>query len=503
MAFDKARAAQDCWSKKPISERAHVVAHFVEKLAGDSELLKTLTEETGKPYFEAACIELLYSAELARFYTSRTGRSALRDQRRAHGFFRQKLSQVRRLPYGVVGVIAPFNWPLLCGFADAIAPLMAGNAVVLKPSPLTPLTSVHIGKLWRSFHADGGTSELTELLQVVPGGAEAGQAVVDHADMVFFTGGAQAGRRVAARAGHRLIPCVLELGGKNPMLVTRDAPMDAAVQAALWGGFIRSGEACVSVERIFVETAVADAFVSRLAERASRLRVGPPGLGPGDDPDLGPLTMPGKKESLTELVMEALDQGAQVVSGGWPPFAKPPPGNAPAAEAPVPSGVQDTPTYLPPTVIDHVTPDMRIAREEFFGPILPIIRAENLDEAVTASNALGVGLSASVIAGSRQRALAFAKRLKSGNICLNDALIHYFCVEAPLAGMGASGLGQRHGREGLLQFTQPQTIVYDRPLLSPVAATVKRILPFPHRAWVARILGFILKAFYRRLLRRR
>lgn len=470
----RAKAAGLAWRALGVKERARLLRGLARRMARDEKLLHTLCAETGKPRFEAEFIEVLYTAELMRFFTGRKGQRALRDEKRSHLFFSQKQSLVRRIPYGVVGVIGPFNWPLLCNFADAVAPLIAGNTVVVKPSPLTPLTSQRMVELWKEADLP------SDVFQVVNGGRICGEALLDEVDMVFFTGGNEAGAKVAAHAGKRLIPVVLEMGGKNPFLVLPDADLDQAVHGALWGGFVRSGEACVGTELLFVPEDRGDEFVEKLGKRISELRVGPPatsGQNDEHDADMGPLINPAQPDKLRAWIADAVEKGATEIT----------PDTKTRGQGPL---------FVSPTIMDGVTLDMAIANHESFGPVVGVVRYKTVDEALELISKLPGGLAAAVYGRNESRAMDVARQLNAGSVCINDTLVHYFCVEAPLGGSHGSGLGTRHGVEGLRQFTWAQTIVRDRWYFRPIANLVKNMLPLPHQARTARLLRWVVRMFY-------
>src|SRR5574338_619041 len=259
-AVARARAAQRAWAALPFADRARALRRLARRLAADPELVPTLMRESGKPRFEAEAIEVLYACEMTRFATGSAGRRALRDEVRRPFLLATKRARVVRHPYGVVGVIGPWNWPLLNNYGDAIAPLAMGNAVVLKPSPVTPLTSLRVERLWREEGLPEG------VLQVVVGGPEVGEALVGLADMIHFTGSQATGRKIGQAAAARLVPCVLELGGNSPMVVLADADLERAARAAVWSAFANSGQVCIRTERLNVEAPLHDRLVQRCVE---------------------------------------------------------------------------------------------------------------------------------------------------------------------------------------------------------------------------------------------
>lgn len=466
-AVARARAAQPSWAGLPWRERGRPMRRLAARARADEELAQLISSEAGKPLFEAVGFEVAYLCEVTRFLSGSAGRGALAETRRASLIFPHKRARVTWQPHGVVAVIGPWNFPLLNNFGDAVAPLLAGNSVLLKPSPHTPRTSRRMQNLWHECGLPDG------VFQVVEGGAETSNALVDACDMVFFTGSLAAGRQVAARAGERLIPCVAELGGKSAMIVLADADLRAAARAAVWGAFAGAGQVCIRVERALVEEAVAEEFTRRVVEETAKLR-----LGNGGDVDVGPVMLQEQVERCERLVADAVARGARVVAGG--------------------ERRQDlSGLFFSPTVLDGVPPEARVACEETFGPILPIVRVADAENAIRLTNASHLGLAGSVWSRGQTRALAVARRLETGSVCLNDVLVNYFFVSAPLGGIKNSGLGFRHGAESLRQFCTPRTIVEDRPMFGPIANWLRAQLGFPYRPNVLKILRRLLKVIYR------
>jgi acyl-CoA reductase-like NAD-dependent aldehyde dehydrogenase len=463
----RARAAQVGWANRTFRERGRLLRRLAARLRSDDELVRLICVETGKPAFEAFGFEVAYVSEVVRFFVGRQGRAALATDTRSSLIFPHKRARVGWRPRGAVAVIGPRNFPLLNNFGDAVAPLLAGNSVVLKPSPHTPKTSLRVQALWRELQLP------EDVLQVVLGGADVGRQLVDACDMAFFTGSVSAGRKVAAQAGERLIPCVAELGGKSAMIVLADADLQAAARAAVWGAFAGAGQVCVRVERALVDRAVADEFSRLVAAETKKLRLGPDG-----ESDLGTVALPGEIERYQRQVEDAVQRGACLLTGG-------------GAQGDRPGGC------FAPTVLDHVSPQAVVAQEETFGPILPILRVGDLDEAVRLANASTLGLSGSVWSRDRKAAQAVARRLVTGSVCINDVLVNYFFVAAPLGAARRAGLGFRHGPEALRQFCYPQTVVADRRGLGWLAAWIRKQLGFPYRRRVLDVLRWLMKVIYR------
>jgi acyl-CoA reductase-like NAD-dependent aldehyde dehydrogenase len=471
-AVARARAAQPAWGALPFAKRGVALRRLARALRDDPGFLDTLIGESGKPSYEAEAIELFYTLELTRYYTGRSGRRALRDDLRHPLIFTNKRARVIHHPRGVVGVIGPWNWPLLNNYGDCVAPLAAGNAVILKPSEHTPLTSLRVLELWRKLGLPA------DVFQVVPGRGAAGEALVERADMIFFTGSQSVGRR-AARAGERLVPIVAELGGKSAMIVLADADLPRAAHAAVWSSFAHSGQVCVRTERVLVEASVADRFVALCADEMARLRQGPqplPSRGRDGEVDVGAITFAPQLERAKAHVADAVAKGARVVTGG----------EARGGEG----------RFFAPTLLADATPGMAVMREETFAPVMPVMRVSGPEEALRIANESTLGLTGSVWSRDRARARDLARRLEVGSTLINDVLVNYFCVEAPLGGVKASGLGFRHGPEGLRQFCRVETVLEDHPLLGWLSPLLQRELTFPYRARTQRLLRWFMRWFY-------
>ena len=471
-AVARARAAQPAWAALTPAERGSALRRLARRIRDDARLTETLVAESGKPHQEAEGIEIFYLLELTRFYTGRAARRALADDLRSPFVFAFKRARVVQHPRGVVGVIGPWNWPLLNNFADCVAPLMAGNAVLLKPSEWTPLTSLRVAELWRELQLPDG------VFQVLPGHGAVGQALSDQCDMIFFTGSQKVGRQVAARCGERLIPVVAELGGKSPFVVLADADLAGAARAAAWSAFAHSGQVCIRTERVLVEESVAERFTALVTSEVQALRQGPSRSPPADDEiDVGAITFAPQVARAEQQIADAVARGARVLTGG-------------GRRVDLPG------RFFQPTVLDGVTPDMAVAREETFGPVLPIVRVRDAAHALRLVNESPFGLSGCVWTRDLAAGLAFARQMVAGSVCINDVLMNYFVVEAPLGGVKASGLGVRHGIEGLRQFCRIETIIEDRPLLGRIAPFVQRQLMFPYRSRTLGLLRWLMRKVY-------
>ena len=436
-AFDRARAAQRGWAQRSVREREAVLLRFHDLvLAEQAELLDLLQAETGKARVHAF-EEVSVAAVVSRHYGCRSA-AYLRPRRRSGVY--PVLTQVTevRHPKGVVGQITPWNYPLALLVDDAIPAFAAGNAVVTKPDTQTALTPLRA----RELMIEAGLP--AEAWQIVIGdGPVVGPEVVAHADYVSFTGSTRTGRDVAQRAAARLIGASMELGGKNAMLVLADADLDKAAEGAVRACFSSAGQLCVSIERLFVAREVADAFLARFTARTRALRLGNT-LGWGAD--MGSLVSKRQLDNVVRHVEEAVDNGARVLAGGR---ARPDVG----------------PLFYEPTVLEGVDAASAVCAEETFGPVVSVYRFDSEEEAVAQANSTPYGLNASVWSRDTGRGRRIALRLHSGTVNVNEAYAAaYGSVAAPMGGMGDSGVGRRHGAEGILKYTEGQTVAVQRLL---------------------------------------
>ncbi|WP_128379149.1 succinic semialdehyde dehydrogenase [Streptomyces cavernae] len=442
-AFERARKAQAVWAQVPVRQRAAVLLRFHDLvLDRQAEVLDLIQLETGKARLHAH-EEVQGLAIEARHYGRRAA-AYLRPKRHTGAIpTLTKVTELRH-PRGVVGQIAPWNYPLELSVGDALPAFVAGNAVVMKPDTETCLTA-----LWaRDLLIEAGLP--AEVFQVVLGeGPVVGPEVVKHADYVSFTGSTRTGREVAQGAAARLVGVSLELGGKNAMLVLEDADLDKAAAGAVRACFSSAGQLCISIERLYVHESIADDFLDRFAARTKAIRLGT-SLAYGAE--MGSLAGERQLKAVSRHVEEAVAKGAKVIAGG---IARPDVG----------------PYFFEPTILDGVEAPMAVCAEETFGPVVSVYRFKTEEEAVELANSTPYGLNASVWTKNGRRGREVAARLRTGTVNVNEAYASaYGSVQSPMGGMKDSGLGRRHGSEGILKYTEAQTVAQQR--LLPLAPSL-------------------------------
>jgi succinate-semialdehyde dehydrogenase/glutarate-semialdehyde dehydrogenase len=399
------------------------------------EVAQALTRETGKPLAEALGGEILVALDLARFYAAESRRlfDAPWLTPTSLSMWRKRI-RVSHVPLGVVAVVSPWNYPFMLAAGVVLPALAAGNAVLLKPSELTPTSGALLGDLLRESGVPDG------VMTVVQGAGATGAALTAAAvDKVFFTGSVATGRKVALSCAERLIPCSLELGGSDPAIVLEDADVGHAARGIAWGRFTNAGQTCVAPKRVFAVGAAYEPFVAALGDAVRSLRAGPAG---SEDAQRGPLIAPAQRTLLEGQLADALERGATIAAQGTAP--------------------DDGGSWFRPTLLTGVTPDMRVMREETFGPLLPVLRVRDADEAVARANESEFGLSASVWSRDPERARAVAERIEAGTVAINDVTVVAGMADVPHGGVKSSGSGRSHGSAGLLECVRTQTLIDDR-----------------------------------------
>jgi succinate-semialdehyde dehydrogenase/glutarate-semialdehyde dehydrogenase len=429
----RARAAQPAWAARSFAERAKVMKRARDILIRRQEdFIDVIVRETGRSRVETIMMEVFAACDTLAYHAKHAAR-ILADEKKPLHLMRNKRLVITYRPLGVVGVITPWNGPFILGLNPSVQALMAGNAVVVKPSEVTPFS----GRLVAELFQEAGLPE--GLLSVVIGDGETGAALIDAGvDKISFTGSIATGRKVGEACGRNLIPCTLELGGKDPMIVCADADLDRAAGGAVFGAFMNTGQYCCSTERVYVVEPVAQAFTDKVLHKVRALRQGRDG-----DFDLGPMIWPRQLEVIERHLDDARQKGAKVLTGG-----------------------RRSPTlgdlFYEATLLADVTHDMLVMREETFGPILPIMRVKDEEEALRLANDSTYGLSANVWTRDDEKAMALARRIASGSICVNDCSVTYGALEAPFGGRKSSGVGHVNGDSGLRGYCHPTPVIFDR-----------------------------------------
>jgi acyl-CoA reductase-like NAD-dependent aldehyde dehydrogenase len=437
---EKGRAAQKRWEALGVAARAALFKDLRKWLyAHEGEFTDTISREGGKPIEDAFYLEWVYAMSSLEYW-AKTAPKVLADKRR---FARNRLfvgnSVVERhVPHGVVGVIGPWNYPFVNSIGDAIPALLAGNAVILKPASKTPLTSLLMAR---------GMKEVgfpDDIFQVAVGPGAVGGAMVDHVDMIMFTGSGEVGKGVARQAVERLIPFSLELGGKDPLIVLDDADVQKAANHALYYSLVNGGQTCMSIERIYVHTSIYDEFVERMVAGIDKISFGDPVDGVGTV-EVGAMTVANQADIIAEQVEDAVKKGAKIVRGGK---------KVERADGAV---------YFEPTILTEVKHGMEIVDEETFGPTIQIMRVQDTEEAIRLANDNQYGLAAAVYGKDLRRAEAVARRIEAGTVAINDSLVFWAELQLELGGWKQSGAGDgRHGTVGILKYTKTQGLFISR-----------------------------------------
>jgi len=433
----RARQAQPQWEAIGFDGRARIMRRAQKWMLDNADrVLECVVQESGKTYEDAQLADLGYTVTALGFWAKEAGKY-LADERVPswnNPVAAGKKLVIRYVPLGVVGVIGPWNYPIANSFGDCIPALMAGNAVILKPSEVTPLSSVLMADMMREC----GLPD--DVFQVATGDGGTGAALIGQVDCVMFTGSSRTGKAVMRAAADALVPCYLELGGKDPMIVCADADLERAANAATFYSMNNGGQVCISVERCYVEEPIYDEFVSRVTDKVRALRQGEPtGVG---TVDVGAVIFPPQLDIVDEHVRDAVAKGAKVLTGGHPH--------------------SERGRYYEPTVLVDVDHSMRLMQEETFGPTLPIMKIANAEEGVRLANDSAYGLQASVWTGDADRGEELARRIEAGVVCVNDAQINYSALNLPMGGWKTSGVGTRHGANGIRKYTKTQSLMVTR-----------------------------------------
>lgn len=460
-AVARAAAAQVRWAAAPVRDRMRIFSRFAELLCDQKDsIAAVISREAGKPEAEALSTEVMVVLDTVKYLQNHVP-AFLKPEPVPHAnpVMKLKRGTLLREPYGVVGIISPWNYPFSLPSIQTLTALATGNAVVLKPSEFTPYSSLELEKLLRAAGLD------PNLLQVITGDGSAGAALLAaNVQKVVFTGSVATGKRVAQAAAARLLPVVLELGGKDPMIVLEDADIDVASSAAVWGAFMNAGQTCLSVERCYVQEKIYPKFLEKCVEKTNKLRIGSsshplrreqhgetnaqarvpvPQESRDSGIDLGPMIHERQLSIVQTLVDDAVARGARLLAGG----------NA---------LTQLGPNFFAPTILADVDHSMKIMREETFGPVLPVRSFKTEDEAVALANDSEYGLAACIFTNDRKRGEALARRIQAGTVMVNDVLTCFGISEAPHGGIKASGIGRTHGRFGLEEMVWPKYVDSDR-----------------------------------------
>ena len=429
----RARKAQRAWAILPVEERCERLMRFRDAMVDRAEeLVEVLVAECGKPKVEALQ-EITLVVDLTTYYCREAPRILATHELPLH-LMRHRRAMVRYAPRGVVGVIAPWNFPFVVPMGDVIAALVTGSAAALKPSEVTPLIAQKAKEIFDS------TGMPEDLFAVVFGFGATGQALIESGiQKLVFTGGTETGRKVAAACGRELVPCVMELGGKAPLIACADADLERTARAIVYGGFFNSGQVCIGVERVYAHRDVHDALLSRVRDLTAKLRQGDPET---TEVDIGAITFPKQIDVAKKHIEDALAKGAELVCGGK---QKPGPGQ-----------------FFEPTVLGRCSHEMTVMTQEIFGPIVPFMRVESDDDAVRLANDSHLGLNAYVFTKDRAKGRRLAERIEAGSVVVNDVLTNYACAEAPFGGTKLSGFGRVHGDDALRDMAEAQHVNVDR-----------------------------------------
>lgn len=463
-AVAKARAAQPAWASLSFRERGRVILQARKlMLAERDEIAILVSRETGKPIAEALSMELVPVLD-AMHYFAHASENLLSPQKIDIGQYglMGRSSSIVFKPLGVIGIISPWNFPLATPADEVVMALMAGNAVVLKPSELTPLIALKLGNIFTRAGLPAG------LLEILTGDGSTGAALIDaRVDKIMFTGSVATGKRVAEAAAKYLTPVVLELGGKDPMIVLADADLENAARGAVWGAFANAGQACASVERCYVQESIAPKFIELVVAETRKLKQGP---GSGESVDIGAMSNERQLQIVADHVDDARQRGAKVLTGGR-------------------RGENHDGLFYEPTVLTSVDHNMTIMRDETFGPVLPVMTFKTEAEAIQLANDSVYGLTASVWTKNIARGQRIAERIEAGTVMVNEVVYTHGIAQTPWGGVKESGYGRTHGRLGLLELVYPQHIHVNRISFLP------DLWWFRYSAGAGKLFGGLAKHF--------
>ncbi|MBQ0795200.1 aldehyde dehydrogenase family protein [Zhongshania sp.] len=454
-AVESAHRAQKAWAKSSFKQRRAVLQHILDYLLNNAdELCDYIVQDSGKTYENALLGEIFAACNKLKWLI-KNGERHLRSEKVSSGLLMHKKGRIEYRPLGVVACIVPWNYPLQNIISSLGAPLMAGNAVIIKASEMVAWSSSKFQEITNQALEKEGFS--SDTVQIINGYGDTGAALVrSNIQKILFIGSVGNGRRIIEGSAKNIVPVVMELGGKDPLIVCEDANLDKAVHSALGGNFINLGQNCIASERIIVHDKVYKAFLEQVSTVACALRQGPPQK--DGNVDVGAMTSPLQVAIVDKLVKDAIAKGARVICGGA-----------------INEDLQGN--YYPPTILADVSPDMAISYEEVFGPVMLIMRVSSDEEAIALANSTDFGLHSSVITKSRRRGEKIADQLEAGATCINDFGLCYLNQDLPFGGVKYSGFGRMNGRDGLRAYTNQKAVLSDRfpfeipPKLFPVGAS--------------------------------
>lgn len=433
--LERAEKASVSWGALPANERAKHLRRFRKQIVRDmDEIVDTICAETGKTKMDGV-FEIFTVAEHVK-YMEKYGAAYLKDEPRSTGLYKNKKAWVTFQPKGVIGIISPWNYPFILTAGPIAQALMAGNTVVVKPSEVTPATTLKMREI-----ADRAGLP-ADVFLVATGDGRTGQAIVEspRTKMICFTGSTATGRKIAEICGRMLKPVLLELGGKDPMIVLDDAPLERATHAALWGGMSNSGQTCISVERVLVHEKVKDRFIELLQKNIVNLKQGVQ----SEHPSVGSMAFDKQLGIVLDHIDEAKNKGARIVAGG-------------NRNERYPRGL-----FIEPTIVVVNDSNLKVWKDETFGPVIALRTFSTDAEAIDMANDSVYGLNGSVWSKNKGRARKIARQIRSGCLCINDVMANYILSDLPFGGQKESGMGRVYGREGLRAFTDLQSVMEDR-----------------------------------------